>query len=181
MTRWTGILAAFAAVLFGAVAAHAFVAGNGPERVRFPEGYATAFQLYDIVDKPERKRARYMYIDRASLAAATAGAPLPNGTVIVMEDHEVELTATGEPARGADGRLRPTPVVTAVFVMEKRSGWGATIPAEVRNGDWDYAAFRPNGTPSVTAEQTRSCHACHLPQAGASDYTFTTLGYLRRR
>lgn len=170
---------AVAVVTAVATGAAAFVAGTGHARMTLPADYATRFVIYDKVDKPERKRVRFMYINREALDAARPGQPFPNGTILIMEDHEVELDAAGNPLRDAAGRLRPTQVVSGIFVMEKREGWGALIPPESRNGDWDYAVFRPDRTPQVV--QTQACFACHLPQAGANDFTFTTAAFVAKR
>jgi hypothetical protein len=141
-------------------------------RVQFPREFATGFRLYDRVDKPERKIVRYLYINPQALAAVKPGEPFPDGTVLVMEDHDVALEAGGSPLRNAEGRLVPTLRVKAVAVMEKRAGWGDTnpFPIEKDNGDWEYASFKPDGT--LNPIKLDNCHSCHLPQKGL-DYTFS--------
>lgn len=142
-----------------------------PTRVAYPKGFETGFIRYDMVDKPDRKRVRFLYINKAAAEAARPGADLPNGAVIVMEDHEVELDASGMPLM-VDGRLKPTAKVIGVSVMEKRAGWGASnpFPDDLDNGDWEYAAFRPDG--QSNAIPLNACHSCHLPQKG-SDFLFS--------
>lgn len=141
-------------------------------RVALPQGFATGFRLYDKVDKPDRKIVRYLYINPQALAAVKPGEPLPDGTILVMEDHDVALEAGGVPMKGADGRLLPTQRVKAIAVMEKRAGWGDTnpFPPEKDNGDWEYASFKADGAPNPI--KLDNCHACHLPQKGL-DYTFS--------
>ncbi|MGL5446399.1 MAG: cytochrome P460 family protein [Rhabdaerophilum sp.] len=141
-------------------------------RVTFPQGFATGFRLYDKVDKPDRKIVRYLYINPQALASVKPGEPFPDGTILVMEDHDVALEAGGAPLKSADGRLVPTQRVKAVLVMEKRAGWGETnpFPADKDNGDWEYALFNPVGAPNPV--KLDNCHACHLPQKGL-DYTFS--------
>jgi hypothetical protein len=146
--------------------------GAGPARIAYPKGFATDFVRYNVVDRFDTKRARFMYVDRAAAAAAKAGEALPDGIVVVMEDHEVELDAAGAPALDAAGRMKPTARVTAVAVMEKRKGWGELIPANLRNGDWDYASFRPDGSVNPGANYA-ACFGCHLPKRDR-DFTFTT-------
>ena len=48
--------------------------------------------------------------------------------------------------------------------MQKKAGWGADIPAEIRNGDWIYQSFTPDGKPNDKANLT-ACYQCHLPFA----------------
>lgn len=55
--------------------------------------------------------------------------------------------------------------------MEKRTGWGAEYPEELRNGEWEYERFRPNGTRDPTAD-IKGCFQCHKP-FGAVDFVFT--------
>ena len=105
-------------------AAASFAAG--PDRVKYPRGFEKDFKRYDIIDKPDRKIARFMYVDTKTASEAKPGQPLPNGAILVMEDHAVELDSTGNPVTDAAGRLKPTAQVTAVAVMEKRAA-GATI------------------------------------------------------
>ena len=109
-------------------------------------------------------------------SAATPGAPAPEGTVIVMEDHNVALDDAGEPRRDDDGRFMPLAANGSIFVMEKRDGWGAAYPADKRNGDWDYAWYLANGTPRPDANFD-GCFACHLSRADR-DYTFTFTKYV---
>ena len=63
-----------------------------------------------------------------ALAAAVPGQELPQGTVLIMEDHKVLVDGDGNPAPDGDGRFQPTDEVTNVFVMEKQPGWGPEYP-----------------------------------------------------
>jgi hypothetical protein len=141
-------------------------------RVAFPADFATSFKLYDKVDKPDRKIVRYLYINQQALAAVKPGEPFPNGTILVMADHDIALEAGGAPLKAADGRLMPTQRLRAIAVMEKRAGWGETnlFPADKDNGDWEYASFKVDGAPNPI--KLDNCYACHLPQKGL-DFTFS--------
>lgn len=149
---------------------------TGPDttatRISFPSDYATAFKRYDMVDKVDRKIVRFLYVNPQALASVKPGEPFPDGTILVMEDHEVAQEAGGAPIKGKDGRLQPTRRIKGLFVMEKRAGWGATnaFPSDKDNGDWEYAAFRPDWTRNPI--KLDNCYSCHLPQK-ALDYTFS--------
>jgi hypothetical protein len=160
------------AVLPGLLIVAAGIALAGPERVAFPKDYATRWFKYSIVERPDRKIVRNMYVNPDAHARARAGEPAPYGTVLVMEDMKVKLDPAGNPELGPDGRYVPTGEVIGVFVMEKREGWGEAIPLEKRNGDWDYASFAPDGTirPNLN---TDGCFACHMSRRGGRDFTFT--------
>ncbi|NQW09966.1 MAG: cytochrome P460 family protein [Alphaproteobacteria bacterium] len=147
----------------------------GPERVTYPANFETGYTLYNQVDRLDRKRVRSFYVNREADAAAKSDAPLPDGTVLVMADRNAKLDAGGNPVFGADGRLVATGPVTNIFVMEKRAGWGESIPAELRNGDWDYAWFTPDGSLKPDAKY-KGCFTCHMSRV-ERDYTFT---YVKR-
>ncbi len=151
-----------------ALAATAVAAGT--EKVAFPEGYATDFMRYAVVDRTDRKIARFMYISPAAWDAAAAGAPLPDGTVIVMEDHKVRMAGEDAMVTDSRGGLIPTDEVTNLFVMEKRTGWGTEYDEAKRNGEWEYAWFKPDGTRSDRTMD--GCFECHKAQE-AEDFTFT--------
>ncbi len=105
-------------------------------RVALPADFATSFKLYDKVDKPDRKIVRYLYINQQALAAVKPGEPFPDGTILVMADHDIALEAGGAPLKSADGRLMPTQRLRAIAVMEKRAGLGRDQPFPRRQGQW---------------------------------------------
>ncbi len=51
--------------------------------------------------------------------------------------------------------------LVAVAVMEKQKGWGDTFPEELKNGDWDFAIFSPDG--QRLDKDLNSCRQCHAP------------------
>jgi hypothetical protein len=165
--------AVVAAFLLGSAGA----AAAGPERVAFPEGYRDGFVRYLDVDRPDRQIKRLFYVNPEALEAAVPGEDLPDGTVLIMEDHKVEMDGE-EPRRNAEGRFIATEEITNVFVMEKQPGWGEAYPAEKRNGDWDYAWFAADGTLKHSdPERYAGCFACHQSRA-ERDYTFTFFKYV---
>jgi plastocyanin len=63
--------------------------------------------------------------------------------------------------KGANGRFVKGDVI-ALTVMEKRAGFGTEYPPELRNGDWEYAAFSPAGVLNDKANY-KACFECHKP------------------
>lgn len=172
--RKAGTLGLLATVLIVSGA----LAGN--EDVKFPTGYDTVFVRYVTIDKPERTPPiiRFMYVNPEALAAARADAPLPHGTVIIMEDHKALLDDGGAPVSAA-GRFVATAEITNVFVQEKQPGWGADYPADKRNGEWEYAWFNADGTRKVSdPARFDGCFACHKDNAAAQDYNFTLAPFI---
>lgn len=167
-----------ALVLWG-VAAFSGSAVAGPERVTLPEDYRTRLVIYTRVDRPDRSPAvvRFMYTQPETLERARAGEPLPDGTLIVMEDHKALAREDGTPVRDAQGRFVPTSEITNVFAQQKGEGWGEAYAADKRNDDWEYAWF----TPELSLRTDRSmdgCFACHQRRSG-QDYNFTLSAYLQ--
>src|SRR3546814_9540820 len=81
-------------------------------------------------DRPARKSKRIFDVNPGALESAEAGKELPYGTVLIMEDHPVELESGETPRRDAEGRFIATEEITNVFVMEKQPGWGEAHRSE---------------------------------------------------
>lgn len=155
-------------------------AGAGTEDVQFPADYKRAHVRYATVDKSHPQRGpsvRDLYATPEALKALKAGKPLPSGTVLTMEVYKARADGKKTPVRDAKGRFVKDKLF-GIFVMEKRTGWGAAYPASLRNGEWEYARFTAAGArhakPSMTA-----CFACHKRKA-KDDFVFS-LKQLRAR
>jgi hypothetical protein len=159
-----------------ALVAMALPAAAGPERIDWPRGFEDDFVLYLQVDRHDRNRVRFVFVNPETDGQAKAGEPLPDGTVLIMAVKDAQLDAGGQPVIGEDGRFVPTGAFTNVFVMEKGAGWGADRPPALRNGVWDYAWFLPDGTLKADA-QYDGCFACHAYRA-ERDFTFTYAKFL---
>ena len=56
--------------------------------------------------------------------------------------------------------------------MEKRTGWGAEYPDTIRNGEWEYQAFRADKSVN-TGAKLEACFNCHKPLGTKVDYLFS--------
>jgi hypothetical protein len=167
-TRSKLIVAAGMVTIAGLAAASQVRAGG--DRVAFPENYAKGVR-YLTLDKPDSRDVRDYYTSPAAAEAAKKGAPLPDGTVVTVVQYAAQFDAEGKPTKDANGRLTKTDKILGYAVMEKRAGWGTAYVEQVRNGDWEYQAFRPDKTANPNANLT-SCFTCHRRQAG-QDFVFT--------
>jgi hypothetical protein len=150
-----------AAVTGAAVVALAMQANAGGDKIAFPEDYAKGV-LYTTVDRPDNKQYRELYGPAAALDAAKKGEPLPSGTVLTLVQYAAKLDAQGNPEKDTNGRFIKTDRILAYTVMEKRTGWGTEYPDNVRNGEWEYQAFKADKTPNTAANLT-ACFNCHKP------------------
>jgi len=158
-----GTALALAATLVAFVAARAT-----DDTVMFPENYAKGV-LYATVDRPDLKQVRDLYAAQATIDAANKGA-LPSGTVLTMVQYKAKLDDKGDPVKDANGKLVKSDLL-AYFVLEKRTGWGADLPADKRVGEWKFQVFTPDKTVNDKAN-IAACAGCHIPHA-ADDYLIT--------
>jgi hypothetical protein len=166
------ISAAVAAALVG-IAGLAISVGAraGGDKVMFPENYAKGV-LYTTLDRADNKQFRELYVSpAAAIDAAKKGEPLPSGTVLTLVQYAALLDVNGNPQIAPNGRFVKGNLV-AYTVMEKRTGWGAEYPENVRNGEWEYRAFKADKTPNTAANLT-ACFTCHKPLGAGPDYTFS--------
>ena len=168
--RKSGFLPIATALVGVGVFALASQVRAGGDKVVFPEGFDKGV-LFTTVDRADNKQFREFYASQAALDAAKKGQPLPSGTVITMVQWKAKLDAQGNPEKGPDGRFIKGDL-NGYAVMEKRTGWGTEYPDNVRNGEWEYQAFKADKTPNPAANLT-ACFNCHKPLGAAPDYLFS--------
>jgi hypothetical protein len=158
MTLRTHAAIASLAVIAGTAVVVPVLAGG--DKVAFPADYDKGV-LFTTVDRADNKQYRELYTSAAALEAATKGEPLPDGTVITLVQYAAKLDAQGNPEKDANGRFIKANII-GYAVMEKRSGWGTEYPDNIRNGEWEYQAFKADKTPNTGANLT-ACFNCHKP------------------
>ena len=129
------------------------------------------------VQRPDAKQIRDIYINTVG-AKNTAGKQFANGTVSVMELYKAKENADGTLSKGADGKLEKGALLK-VFVMGKGEGWGESAPAGMKNGDWVYSAYLPDGKPAP--DSPVACRGCHLPLGEAKDFVHRYDEYFQTR
>jgi plastocyanin len=130
------------------------------DRVGFPSGYRDTYKLFYVFDNFQNRQIRAVWGNPAA-ASVTPGDVFnfPYGSIIVFESYSVQEDANGEPLLDKDGRFLPN-ALTTLFVMRKERGFGVDYK-ELRNGEWEYVAYRPDGTYSTQPSGTGSCAQCH--------------------
>lgn len=135
---------------------------SGPNRVAFPQDWDKGV-MYGTVDRYDTRQYREFYGPAEAVQAAREGKPIPDGTILTLAAYAARLDADGKPLKDANGRFIKDRLV-AVNAMQKKAGWGEDIPAAIRNGDWIYQSFTPDGKVNEKANLA-GCYQCHLPFA----------------
>jgi cytochrome c553 len=153
---WSSLPATPAPETAGAVPAGPAI----PSRMTMPAKFPAGFTVYQTENEDGTITRRYA--NSIALKAAKAGQSLPNGSILFQVSYKAEKDSSGKEVAGA---------VQSYSAMESRAGWGNGIPLLLRNGDWDYAVFAPDGTRRDQLNQA-PCMACHKPQE-ANSFVFT--------
>jgi cytochrome c553 len=166
-------VAAFFSSLPGAGGASAksdFLPSLSKTSATLPEGYPSRFTMYQTVNRPDINQVRYLYANAVALQAAREGKALPDGSVLVLEQHAAKLGDDKKPVVGADGFFVKDRFL-AYAVMGRDAGWGKDIPELLRNEDWNYAVYTPEKQRRAGVNQAE-CLACHKPLDKTS-FTFS--------
>ena len=132
----------------------------GPDKIAFPENYKDGV-LYATLDRYDVKQYRELYGTAAAVKAAREGKPIPSGSVLTLVQHKAQVDGQGNPVKDASGRFVKGDLI-AYTVMEKRTGWGTEYPDDLRNGEWEYAAFSADRKLNDKANY-KGCFQCHKP------------------
>lgn len=153
--------------ILGVAISHA--KGPSASAVGFPERFAEGV-LYTTVDRADIKQYRELFATPEAIQAVKSGKPIPSGTILTLVQYKAKLDSQGAPEKDKRGRFIKGDLV-GYAVMEKRTGWGVSRPDEIRNGDWDYQAFKADKSINEQAD-LRNCFVCHKPLE-KSDFVFS--------
>ncbi len=131
-----------------------------------PAGYKTWPSTLLNVQRADAKQIRDIYVNSIG-ASSKAGGKFDNGTVSVMEIYAAQAGADGALIKGADGNLVKGNLLK-VFVMGKGDRWGDSAPAGLKNGDWIYSSFMPDGK-TTAPDPIAACRTCHLTNAAIGE------------
>jgi plastocyanin len=141
----------------------------GGDLVKYPANYLKG-DLYGTVDRNDNKQYRELYASPGVVDAVKGGKPVPSGAVLTLVAWSTHQDDKGNPLLGPGGRFIKKDIV-AINVMEKRTGWGKEYPDSLRNGEWEYQSFNPQGVVNAKAN-LKGCFECHKPH-DKLDYVLT--------
>ncbi len=139
----------------------AYLPALARSRATLPASFPEGFTKYQTVNRPDIGQVRYLYANAVAVAAARDGKPLPDGSLLVLEQFAARVGVDKVPVAGSDGYFERDRLL-GYTTMERAAGWGEGIPEMLRNEDWNYAAFSPAREPRTAANQA-DCLACHKP------------------
>lgn len=155
-----GILLPPAALLFAADT-------NGPapatDRVGFPQGYATTFEVLRTVTREEGRKLVTVYGNQAAAGVTNKSLlPYPYGSVLVMETARAATNSSGAVVKGD---------VLGLHVMRKEKNFGAAYAAK-RSGEWEYVEYRADGSYLTPPQKSAACSECHLKADPGRDFVY---------
>ncbi|MEM7417282.1 MAG: cytochrome P460 family protein [Gemmatimonadota bacterium] len=129
--------------------------------IALPRDYRETFTNYLSLDRVQNhNQIIRLFANDVAMRGPDAANDLPNGSVIVAEVYRAKLDAEGEVELSALGR-RIRDGMAVIAVMERGDHLGAGYPEGLSNGQWDFAAFTPEGAPA--GADLNTCRACHAP------------------
>ena len=138
--------------------------------LELPADYRTSFDNYLIADRQgQEDQVMSMYANDIAREGARADGKLPYGSVLIGEVYAAKKDADGAVIESQLGRRVPAEL-KAIVVMERREGWDAQYPEELKVGDWEFEVFSPDG--KNLAKDTTACRECHHPLTD-TEFTFS--------
>jgi len=129
--------------------------------ITFPADYKTTFTNYLSLDRTQNPdQVIRLFANDVAMQGPGPDGKLPYGSILVAEIYKAKRNADGSVKTSALGR-RIKNEFAVVGVMQREEGWGSQHAPEFRNGNWEFAAFKPDG--SVAKKDLNACRACHAP------------------
>ena len=139
------------------------------DRVGFPANYQTTYVPLFTFDRPDARQVRVIYGNGVA-ASAREGQPFPNDSILVMETYSARTDAQNNLLTDANGRFMRNALI-GIFVMRKYRGYGVEYEHN-RTGEWEYVAYRPDGSHLTPPRDSWTCANCHLMATEGRDWVF---------
>ncbi len=135
--------------------------GTSVDRIGFPKDYQTTFKQLYVFDNDANRQIRVVWAnDIAMTVDATQPVTFPYGSILLFESYPAVLDSAGNPVLDDNGRfVRGN--LTTVFAMKKDKGFGSEY-GPIRNGEWEYVSYNPDGTTATAPANSGSCALCHM-------------------
>lgn len=146
-------------IFLGAAGAENEEPGDGP--IDFPAGYESTYTNYLSLDRVQNPdQVIRLFANDVAMAGPDGDGRLAYGSILVAEVYKARKDEDGNVIESELGRrIRDDMVLIAV--MQREKGWGEGLPENLANEDWDFAAFKPDGT--IAKKDINACRECHAP------------------
>jgi len=136
-------------------------AQDNKEKIAFPDNYRTTYTNYLSLDRTQNPdQIIRLFANDVAMQGPDKDGKLPYGSILVAEIYKAKLDEDGAAITSSLGQ-RISDKFALVAVMQREEGWGEQYPEGVRNGNWDMAAFNPDG--STADKDIVACLSCHAP------------------
>jgi len=141
--------------------------GTSTDRIGFPQNYQNTFKKLYTFDNNQNRQIRVIWAnDVAQKVDPNQPWNFPYGSVLIFESWLPQLNDAGDPVLDDQGRFIATDLQT-VFVMKKDHGFGSEY-GPIRNGEWEYVSYNPDGTFATAPAGSGACALCHMTGSGAA-------------
>src|SRR2546421_6289051 len=157
--------------------------GTSADRIGFPQNYKSTFKQLYVLDNNQNRQIRVVWAnDIAQTVDPAQQWNFPYGSILLFESYPAVLDDNGDPVLDDQHRfVRGN--LTTIFAMKKDKGFGAEY-GPIRNGEWEYISYNPDGTTATAPANSGACALCHMngsslplaaglpPINAANDYVF---------
>jgi len=149
-------------ILFATVSlVYTSTAADEKQKIPLPDNYRETFTNYLSLDRlQDPDQIIRLFANDIAMQGPGDDGKLPYGSILVGEIYKARLDSEGEVITSSLGR-RIIDRLTLIAVMQREEGWGTVFPEAIRNGNWEYAAYNPDG--SKADKDLQACAACHVP------------------
>ncbi len=131
------------------------------DKIAFPENYRATYTNYLSLDRTQNPdQVIRLFANDIAMQGPGDDGKLPYGSILVAEVYKAKLDAEGAVITSSLGQ-RISDKFALVAVMQREEGWGEQYPDGLRNGNWEMAAFKPDG--AKADKDLNACLACHAP------------------
>ncbi|OED36423.1 hypothetical protein AB833_27825 [Chromatiales bacterium (ex Bugula neritina AB1)] len=136
-------------------------AHSDEDKISFPENYRATYTNYLSLDRTQNPdQVIRLFANDIAMQGPGEDGKLPYGSILVAEVYKARLDSEGAVVTSSLGR-RIKDKFALVAVMQRGEGWGEQYAEGIRNGNWEMAAFKPDG--SKANKDINACLACHAP------------------
>lgn len=137
------------------------IAYGEEKSIIFPADYNSTFTNYLSLDRTQNPdQIIRLFANNIAMKGPGADGKLPYGSILVAEVYKAKKNEDGTVISSALNR-RIKGKLALVAVMQREKSFGDDLADGLKNGNWDFAAFKPDG--SVADKDLNACRTCHAP------------------